>query len=340
MNLLANPKIRVRNHDKAKVQIGEKVPVFTTTSNFSVNTSVAASVSYLDVGLKLEVEPSVQLDNDVIIKVGLEVSNLINQVTGPGGSTAFEIGTRQTATTLRLADGETQILAGLINDEDRRSATGIPGLSRMPVLGRLFGTQTDTRNKSEVVLLITPHVVRNLTLPDTANARLPSGTDASPGAFSALLKSRAQAGVGLSSSVGGGGSLAYASPSPGAAPQPPADAMPAEAVVHMEVTPQVPAGGSVSVTLKNDSPFTVKGDLGYDAGKLQTTQTFPGSVPGRLPLEIPPKGDKVVVLRALPTANGQVLNITLDGAQATGLNGESPSVRLDGVGLLTVELPR
>ncbi|HEY4080729.1 MAG TPA: secretin N-terminal domain-containing protein [Burkholderiaceae bacterium] len=339
VNLLANPKIRVRNHDKAKVQIGEKVPVFTTTSNFSVNTSVAASVSYLDVGLKLEVEPSVQLDNDVVIKVGLEVSNLINQITGPGGSTAFEIGTRQTSTTLRLADGETQILAGLINDEDRRSATGIPGLSRMPVLGRLFGTQTDTRNKSEVVLLITPHVVRNLTLPDSANARLPSGTDASPGAFSAMLKSRSQAGVGLAS-AGGGGSVAYASPSPAAVPQQPGDAMPAEAVVHMDVTPQVPAGGSVSVTLKNDSPFTIKGDLGYDASKLQTTQTFPGSTPGRLPLEIPPKGDKVVVLRALPTANGQVLNITLDGAQATGLNGESPSVRLDGVGLLTVELPR
>ena len=337
VNLLANPKIRVRNHDKAKVQIGEKVPVFTTTSNFSVNTSVAASVSYLDVGLKLEVEPSVQLDNDVIIKVALEVSNLINQVNGPGGSTAFEIGTRQTNTTLRLADGETQILAGLINDEDRRSATGIPGLSRMPMLGRLFGTQTDTRNKSEVVLLITPHVVRNLTLPDTANARLPSGTDASPGAFSAMLKSRSQAGVGLSS--GGAGSVSYAQPAPGAAPQP-VDTMPSEAVVHMEVTPQVPAGGSVSVTLKNDSPYTIKGDLGYDASKLQATQTFVGSTPGRLPLEIPPKGDKVVVLRALPTANGQVLNITLDGAQATGLNGESPSVRLDGVGLLTVELPR
>jgi len=83
-NLLANPKIRVRNHDKAKVHIGQKLPVFTTTTNFTGATSVAASVSYLDIGLKLDVEPSVQLDNDVVIKVGLEVSNMIRQVTGPG----------------------------------------------------------------------------------------------------------------------------------------------------------------------------------------------------------------------------------------------------------------
>ena len=88
VNLLANPKIRVKNHEKAKVQVGEKVPVFTTTTNFSGTTSVAASVSYIDVGLKLEVEPTVQLDNDVSIKVSLELRNLLNQLTGPGGTTA------------------------------------------------------------------------------------------------------------------------------------------------------------------------------------------------------------------------------------------------------------
>ena len=339
VNLLANPKIRVKNHEKAKVQVGEKVPVFTTTTNFSGTTSVAASVSYIDVGLKLEVEPSVQLDNDVSIKVSLEVSNLLNQLTGPGGTTAYDIGTRQTTTTLRLADGETQVLAGLINDEDRRSTTGIPGLSRMPVLGRLFGTQTDTRNKSEIVLLITPHVVRNLTLPDTANARLPSGTDASPGAFSTLLKSpRAQAGVALSSGASGGGSSAPAYSSGGALSQP-ADAAPApsEAVILMDVTPQVPPGGSVSVTLKNDAAVTVKGELSYDAGKLQATQAVAGAAPGRMPLEIGPKGDKVVVLRALPAATGQVLNVGFESAAGATASGQFVPVRVEGVGLLTVE---
>ena len=185
-NLLANPKIRVRNREKAKVHIGEKLPIFTTTS--SVNVGVSSSVSYLDVGLKLDVEPSIGLDNEVAIRIGLEVSNLLRPVSGPAGSVAYQVGTRVTTTTLRLADGETQIISGLINDEDRRSAVGVPGLSGMPVLGALFGLNSSTRNKTEVVLLITPHVVRNLLLPDAALTRMPAGNDASPGAFSTQMR--------------------------------------------------------------------------------------------------------------------------------------------------------
>jgi general secretion pathway protein D len=324
-NLLANPKIRVRNRDKAKVHIGQKLPVFTTTTNFTGSTSVAASVSYLDIGLKLDVEPTVQLDNDVVIKIGMEVSNLIRQVTGPGGTTAYEIGTRNTATVLRLADGETQVLAGLINDEDRKSAAGIPGLSRIPLLGRLFGTQTDTRNKTEVVLLITPRVVRNLAVPDASLTRLASGTDASPGAFSSLLRREARVGVGPSS---GGGQAVPAAAAAGTA---------TEATLKLDVTPQIPAGGTVSVTLKNESGLSVKGELEFDASRLTPAQAMANVTPGRLPVELPPRGERVVVLRALPPAAGQVLNIGLSGLSATGLNGESAAVRVDGTGLLTVD---
>jgi len=326
-NTLANPKIRVRNRDKAKVHIGQKLPIFTTTTNFTGSTSVAASVSYQDIGLKLDVEPTVQLDNDVVIKIGLEVSNVIRQATGPGGTTAYEIGTRNTSTVLRLADGETQVLAGLINDEDRKSGSGIPGLSRIPILGRLFGTQTDTRNKTEVVLLITPRVVRNLAVPDASLTRLASGTDASPGAFSSLLRREARIGVAPSSSGGA---------SPAAAPVA-APAAPAEAALKLDVTPQIPAGGTVAVTLKNDSGLQIKGELEYDATRLAPAQPMQGSSPGRYPVELPPRGDRVVVFRALPPAAGQVLNIGVSGLTASGLNGESAPVRVDGTGLLTVD---
>lgn len=325
-NILANPKIRVRNRDKAKVHIGQKLPVFTTTTNFTGSTSVAASVSYLDVGLKLDVEPTVQLDNDVVIKIGLEVSNLIRQVTGPGGTTAYEIGTRNTSTVLRLADGETQVLAGLINDEDRKSGSGIPGLSRIPVLGRLFGTQTDTRAKTEVVLLITPRVVRNLAVPDASLTRLASGTDASPGAFSSLLRREARVGVAPSSGV-------TVAATPSAQPA----AAPAEATLKLDVTPQVPAGGTVSVALKNDSGLQIKGELEYDPAKLTPAQPLQGVAPGRYPVELPPRGERVVAFRALPPAAGQVLNINLSSLSAAGINGETAAVRVDGTGLLTVE---
>lgn len=330
-NILANPKIRVRNRDKAKVHIGQKLPVFTTTTNFTGSTSVAASVSYLDIGLKLDVEPTIQLDNDVVIKVGLEVSNLIRQVTGPGGTTAYEIGTRNTSTVLRLADGETQVLAGLINDEDRQTAAGVPGLSRLPVLGRLFGTTTDTRNKTEVVLLITPRVVRNLSVPDASLTRLASGTDASPGAFSSLLRREAKVGVGPS---GGGGAAAAPAAAPAAQSQ---GGEAAEALLKLDVTPQVPAGGTLSVSLKNESGLTVKGELEYDATKLVPAQGQVASGQGRLSIELAPRGDRVVAFRALPPASGQVINISATSLTASGPSGDSPLVRVEGSGLVAVE---
>jgi len=337
-NLLANPKIRVRNHDKAKVVIGEKVPVFTTTSNLSVGgNAVAASVTYLDVGLKLEVEPSVQLDNDVIIKLNLEVSNLLGQVTGPGDSTAYQIGTRQSTTSLRLNDGETQVLAGLINDEDRGDSKGIPGLSTLPLLGKLFGVQGVNRSKTEVVMLITPHIVRNLVLPDIGVTRMAGGTDGSPGAFSTMLKPKARVGGAMSS-----GQIATRPgvPSPVDAQEAPAAAAPQEALVRFEVTPSAPPGGTVSVSLRNDSGFTVKGDLNYDATRLQLPQVVLGAAPGALPVDLPPRGEKVVVLRALPAANGQVMNIEFGNLQASGPNGEPVPARAEGAGLVTVEMPR
>lgn len=332
-NLLANPKIRVRNRDKAKVHIGQKLPVFTTTTNFTGATSVAASVSYIDIGLKLDVEPTIQLDNDVVIKVGLEVSNVIRQATGPGGTTAYELGTRNTSTVLRLADGETQVLAGLINDEDRKSAAGIPGLSRIPVLGRLFGTQTDTRVKTEVVLLITPRVVRNLAVPDASLTRLASGVDAQPGAFSSLLRREARVGVGPS----GAGAAPAPAPQATGATAAALPGVPLEATLKLDVTPQIPAGGTVSVALKNDSGATIRAELEYDASRLTAAQPVANAPAGRLPVELPPRGERVVVLRALPSAAGQALNIGVGGVQASGASGEAVPVRVDGSGLVTVE---
>ncbi|MCH8854948.1 MAG: general secretion pathway protein GspD, partial [Proteobacteria bacterium] len=327
-NTLASPKLRARNREKARVQIGDKVPVFTSTS--TANVGVSTAVTYLDVGIKLEVEPTVQLDNEVVMKVNLEVSTLGTKESsgGPQPATAYRIGSRNASTSLRLRDGETQVLAGLINDEDRKSAVGIPGLSRLPVLGRLFGTQTDTRNKTEVVLLITPRVVRNLAVPDASLTRLAGGTDASPGAFSTLLRRDARLGVGPATGA------AVPAPASSAAPSPEL------ATLKLDVTPQVGPGGTVAVTLKNESALSIKGELEFDASRLQVSLNQPGLTPGRVPFELPPRGDKVLALRALPAANGEVLNISVTGLSAQGLNGESASVRLDGSGLTTVEAPR
>ena len=159
-NILANPRIRVKNRDKARILIGDRVPVITTTS--TANVGVAESVTYLDVGLKLDVEPNVFLDNEVGVKVTLEVSNLVREVKSRSGTLTYQIGTRLAATNLRLRDGETQALAGLISDEDRKGTVGAPGFVDLPVLGRLFSSERNDKSKTEIVLLITPRVVRNI----------------------------------------------------------------------------------------------------------------------------------------------------------------------------------
>lgn len=181
VTVLSNPRIRIRNKQTAKVLVGERVPVITTTTTANVGTS--ESVSYLDVGLKLELEPVVALDDEVSMKVGLEVSSITGVVTRSSGLQAYRIGTRNASTILRVRDGETQILAGLIQREDRRSAAGVPFVSDLPLLGRLFSNTVDSDSKSEVVLLITPRVVRNLLVPGPERTEIMAGTESSQGAI-------------------------------------------------------------------------------------------------------------------------------------------------------------
>ena len=237
-NLLANPRIRVKNREKAKIHIGDKLPVFTTTS--TANVGVAASVSYLDVGLMLEVEPNVYLDDEVSIKVGLEVSSVVKEIPGPASSLAYQIGTRSASTVLRLKNGETQVLAGLISDEERSSANRLPGLGDVPVLGRLFSSQRDNSSKTEIVLLITPRIVRNLTRPEGIAATVPAGSESAVGAPALRVKKAEPRGLSLSTSPAGGARAAAASPAEEPAPQEPPQAPVEQVQVPAAPTPEAP----------------------------------------------------------------------------------------------------
>lgn len=189
-NILANPRIRVKNKEKAKILIGDRVPVITTTS--TATGFVSDSVNYVDVGLKLEVEPNIYLDEEVSIKISLEVSSLVREVQSKSGTLSYQIGTRNASTVLKLKDGETQILAGLINDEDRRAANKVPGLGDLPILGRLFSSHKDDSQKTEIVLAITPRLIRTVRRPDLVIAEFESGTEASVGSRSLVLGAPAE----------------------------------------------------------------------------------------------------------------------------------------------------
>ena len=175
INLLANPRIRTRNREQAKIMIGDRVPVITTTS--TATGFVSDSVQYVDVGLKLDVQPTIYLHDEVAIKVSMEVSSIANQVTSKNGTLAYQIGSRTASTVLRLKDGETQVLAGLINDNDRATASKVPGLGDLPLLGRLFSTRQTDKQKTEIVLSITPHLVRSLKRPDARASEFWSGSE-------------------------------------------------------------------------------------------------------------------------------------------------------------------
>jgi general secretion pathway protein D len=224
VNILANPRIRVKNREKAKIHIGDKVPVI--TSNTTSTGVITESVSYLDVGLKLDVEPSVLMHDDVQIKVGLEVSNIVKEIRSNSGTLTYQIGTRNADTILRLKDGETQVLAGLISDEDRSTASKIPGLGDLPLLGRLFSDQHDERNKTEIVLLITPRVLRSDSTRQPALTEFRGGTD---------------------NDIGGGLPASFMPMSAQTAPRMPGDpgitqpAAPAETMVAPEAVPAEPA---------------------------------------------------------------------------------------------------
>jgi general secretion pathway protein D len=175
INLLSNPRIRVKNNEKAKILVGDKVPIITTTVTANVGTS--ESVQYIDVGLKLDVEPRITLDNYVNIKVGLEVSTLGTKTVTNNGTTVYTIGTRNANTVLRLKNGETQILAGLILDSEQKNTSKLPGIGDIPLLGRLFSDQEDQKNKTEIVLAITPRIIGNINLPQAEISEYWSGTD-------------------------------------------------------------------------------------------------------------------------------------------------------------------
>jgi general secretion pathway protein D len=178
-NTLANPRIRVRNKEKAKVVIGDKIPNISATVSSGIGGFASENINYIDVGLTLNVEPTIYLNNEVAIKIGLEVSSLGESVRTTSGTVAYRIGTRSANTLLQLKDGENQVLAGLISNEDRSSGSKVPGIGDLPVVGRLFGSQRDQRDRTEIVLSITPRIVRAVQRPPASASEFGAGTEAS-----------------------------------------------------------------------------------------------------------------------------------------------------------------
>ena len=314
-NVLASPRIRAKNKEKAKILIGDRVPVITQGTTSTVGGAYSTSnVQYLEVGLSLDVTPTIHLDGNVGIKLGLEVSSITDTV-NVGSTTAYKIGTRNATTTLELKDGETQVLAGLIQDSDRRTSSHIPGLGDLPILGRLFGTKGRSIDKNEIVLSITPRIIRAQSRPSSDMTEFwygtESGTRAAP-LTSGAASVAATAATGIPGVTSGGlsfqstGATSPQAPPPvalRAAPTPlastvaaPAAASDAGADRAADPTPQAApgkpsittegpdsakVGEEIEVSLKLSSAEAlgrVRAQVRFDAGALQLVSAEPGDL--------------------------------------------------------------
>ncbi|MBD3670665.1 MAG: hypothetical protein HUJ29_07815 [Gammaproteobacteria bacterium] len=171
---LANPKIRVLNQKPAKINIGDRVPLRASTILNPTGTT-QTSYEYSDIGITLDVTPVIHYDNTVTVKLGLEVSSLGQNLGSPEEPT-YSVGTRNTQTHMLLNDGETAVIGGLIRDEDRSNTVKIPGLGDIPIVGRLFSSGDDSIGRTDVLLTITPKIVRGWDIPRKSLQNIYSGT--------------------------------------------------------------------------------------------------------------------------------------------------------------------
>lgn len=174
---LSNPKIRVKNREKAKFNVGTRVPITTTSS--PVGGGITTNVQYVDVGVKLNAEPTIQLNNEISIKLGMEVSSILSRDSSSGTS-VVTIGTRNLDTVLSLKDGETSIIGGLMQDAKSTSKQKISLLGDIPIIGSLFAENNTNNDKTELILAITPRILRSVTIPEAANMAFWSGKEDEP----------------------------------------------------------------------------------------------------------------------------------------------------------------
>ena len=171
---LANPSIRTLSREEASFLVGDEIPL---ADSEIVDATGQTRTTFVrrDVGIKLTVTPEVRLNRSVEVDLALEVSAL-GQNLGTPESPAFSIGTRSIETRMLLEDGETAIIGGLIRDEDRDTIVSIPGLGRIPAIGNLFRNRDGSGTRTDIILTLTPRVVRARDLPSIAEAEFFSGT--------------------------------------------------------------------------------------------------------------------------------------------------------------------
>ena len=178
--IVQNPQIRALDGQKATLKIGERVPVATGSfqpgiGGVGINPLVNTQFQYIDVGVNIDITPRVHAGREVSLKLVLDVSAVTSYVS-IGGISQPVIGQRKVEHEIRLKDGEVNLLGGIMEDQQTKALTGIPGLAQIPILKYLFSQTNTEHQEDEIVFVLTPHIIRGIETPPGSRDVLDIGT--------------------------------------------------------------------------------------------------------------------------------------------------------------------
>jgi general secretion pathway protein D len=323
--IIQNPQIRSVDGQKASLKIGERVPVATGSfqpgiGGVGINPLVNTQFQYLDVGVNIDITPRVHQGGEVSLKVTMDVSSVTGN-SSIGGINQPIIGQRKIEHEIRMKEGEVNLLGGMLEDQQTRSLTGIPGLASIPLLKYLFSqTQTD-HSENEIVFALIPHIVRGVDLTDLNQRELEVGTG---NAISLHPMSKAN----VTGPAADGAVPAQMPAQPAAAPaapsMPPQAAASAGSFAFDPATITQPAGATfaVNVTLTGaQNVYSVPLQISYDPKVLQLVNVSNGGL-------LSQDGQAVALVHRNDEQAGTVQINTTRPPGATGISGTGVVVTL------------
>jgi general secretion pathway protein D len=178
--LLQNPQIRALDGQKASLKIGDRVPVATGSfqpgiGGVGINPLVNTQFQYLDVGVNIDITPRVHANGEITLKMTMDVSAVTGQQ-NIGGISQPIIGQRKIENEIRLKDGEANLLGGIMEDQQTKSLSGIPGLAQIPILKYLFGQTQQDHSENEIIFAIVPHIIRGADVNEMNQRQIDIGT--------------------------------------------------------------------------------------------------------------------------------------------------------------------
>jgi len=269
--LVAQPKLRAKEGETTTLLIGEEVPVVTTTFNPQAtvggNVVPVSSTEYRPTGIELTVLPRVHFNGEITLEIMISVSAVTSTATVStlGDLPVFTI--RQVQGNIRLRDGETNVIAGLLQDNDIRNRRGIIGLDNVPGLGDALSDTEDRKDQTDIIISITPHLLRapEITAEDLRSVYVGTSQSVGGGAFSAT------AGRGGVSAIGAAGGPAAAAGAPAEAPPATMSLLPADHVVTIDEEFAVDVSVNTSAEV-----FSAGLQLQFDPAVVQYVDFFEG----------------------------------------------------------------